>query len=69
MDDGSAASVIDPLFHGRDANFEFERGGDAVAGFVFVIFVVLAVAVKINEAWRDDLAFGVDDLFGSQWRG
>ena len=69
MDERLAAASVDPGLHGGDADFEFEGGGDAVAGFVAVVFGVLAVDVEVDEAGRDDVIFGVDYSLGFEGGG
>ena len=49
-----------PARNGRDADLKLERGGDAVARFITVVFVVLAVRMKVDEAGGNDESFGVD---------
>ena len=44
-----------------DANFQFQRGSDAVVGFVMIVLVVLTVRVKIDEAGSDHQAAHVHD--------
>jgi len=50
------------------ADFELERGGDAVVGLKLIIARRLAVFVEIDEAGGDDQAFGVERGFGFQGR-
>lgn len=67
VDEGFALALGDPRLDGADADFHFEGGGDAVAGFVAVVFVGLAVRVEIDEAGGDDEAFRVDRF--AAWKG
>jgi len=69
VDKRFAAAVIDPLLHWRDADLKFEGAGDAIAGFVFIVLVVLAVGVQIDETRGNDVPFGFNGLLASKRSG
>ena len=60
VDQGLIFPLVVPGLDVRDSDFHFERGGDAVHGFVAVVLRVLPVRVQIDEAWRNHQAGGVD---------
>lgn len=52
--------LVVPGIHIGDAYFHFERGGDAIHGFVAVVLGILAVRVEIDGARGDYEAGGID---------
>ena len=52
VDQALAIALAVPGGDIRGADFEFERCGDAVRGFVALVLEVLAVGVEVDEAGR-----------------
>ena len=63
VDEGFAFAGFVPGVDGPDSDFHFEGGGDSVAGFVAVVFVVLTVRMDVDKARGDDESFGLDGVF------
>ena len=69
IDQRLSLAVVVPGIHIGDAYLHFERGGDAVHGFIAVVFGVLAVGMQIDEAGRDHQSGGIDNGAAVQGRG
>src|SRR5579862_30600 len=68
VDERLAFALGIPAIDVAHADFELERGGDAVHGLVAIILGRLAVGVEIDEAGRDHQARGVNRAAAGECR-
>jgi len=69
IDERSALAGLVPRFDGVRPDFHLQRRGDSVAGFVSVVFVILAVIVNVDEPGGHNQSRGVDRVFSGDRAG
>ena len=61
VDERFAFALGVPCVYVVSTDFQFERSGYAIVRLKLIVARFLGMLVKIDEAWRDDQTFSVED--------